>query len=479
LFELSTIFRYLIPKKGEMSSSLISLLSLFIITLVTWLTLVFLSVADGIEQGWVQKLTNIHGKVKVVPNQKYFDSYYYRIDSYKFSSGYTTKNLKEKIDAPVIDFSLNDLDEELPDDFPSPVFDVNQKPINLVQNLFAALEEVKKLTPSMRGDVYDISPAMMRIKIFDRQSGNYQLVSQAAYVMSSEHLKPNFLPSNTQSNTAHVGVYLPKSFETMGAKVHDVGQFSVLNPFSLGGHEETIPFEVVGFYTSGTLQIGPKCIFAPYTFVTKLKHTHGTESADSHLSSGISIDFDGNEDSAVVTKNIEKFLSKYSIQAYFDVIPYTEFSFVKDIFISFQTDRLLYFVISIFILAVASSNIVCVLLMIVFQSRKQIALYSALGASNRSIIKIFAGLGFLLGTIGAVFGLLFAVVTMRYLPFIIENIQIFRGYQNLFSDLIPSTLSMFSVRIVLLGTPILGCIAGFFPALKASRYRPSELLRGV
>jgi ABC-type lipoprotein release transport system permease subunit len=68
---------------------------------------------------------------------------------------------------------------------------------------------------------------------------------------------------------------------------------------------------------------------------------------------------------------------------------------------------------------------------------------------------------------------------MKNLPFILKNLQLFHGYENLFSQSIPTTLSPFSLIVVLIGTPLVAWIAGLIPAAKACRYKPSELLRSL
>ena len=143
MFELKTIYRFIIPRKGEISSSLMSFISLFIITLVTWLSLVFLSLADGIERGWVQRLTSIHGPLKIVPTEAYHSSYYNKIDLYKYDSDYRTKSLREKRTS-VEPLEINaEIDEELPEDFPTPIMNHEGKPVDLLKKVFSVIEGLK------------------------------------------------------------------------------------------------------------------------------------------------------------------------------------------------------------------------------------------------------------------------------------------------------------------------------------------------
>ena len=96
MFEPYIALKYLLPKRKSLSSSIISILSLFVISLVIWLILVFLSVTMGIEKNWITKLTSLNAPLRITPTHNYYDSHYYKIDSISSESNYTIKNLKEK-----------------------------------------------------------------------------------------------------------------------------------------------------------------------------------------------------------------------------------------------------------------------------------------------------------------------------------------------------------------------------------------------
>ena len=56
-------------------------MSVFVISLVVWLVLVFLSITSGIEKNWLSKLTSLHAPIRISPTEEYYQSYYYNIDS--------------------------------------------------------------------------------------------------------------------------------------------------------------------------------------------------------------------------------------------------------------------------------------------------------------------------------------------------------------------------------------------------------------
>src|SRR5262245_40780965 len=98
-------------------------MSVCVISVVVWLVLVFLSVTEGIERNWVEKLTTLNGPLRIQPTEKYFSSYYYQIDQYAQTSGYAPKTIKQKADASLSDPYSPEGDEELPASFPKPDLD--------------------------------------------------------------------------------------------------------------------------------------------------------------------------------------------------------------------------------------------------------------------------------------------------------------------------------------------------------------------
>src|SRR5277367_6791475 len=96
MFELSVALKYLIPRRKQLSVSLIAFLSVGVISLVVWLVLVFLSVTEGIEKNWLSKLTALNAPIRITPTEHYYSSYYYLIDGCSAGSQFSHKNIAEK-----------------------------------------------------------------------------------------------------------------------------------------------------------------------------------------------------------------------------------------------------------------------------------------------------------------------------------------------------------------------------------------------
>src|ERR1700704_6021378 len=96
MFELSVALKYLIPRRRQLSVSIISLISVLVIALVVWLIVVFFSVTNGLEKNWIQKLTALTAPLRITPTEAYYNSYYYQIDSISDASQYNPKTIREK-----------------------------------------------------------------------------------------------------------------------------------------------------------------------------------------------------------------------------------------------------------------------------------------------------------------------------------------------------------------------------------------------
>ena len=117
-FVLSVASKYLLPKRRQLSVSIISLISVLVISLVVWLTIVFMSVTDGVRQNWLKQLITLNAPVQMTPTDAYYSSYFYKIDSVSSSSDYSTRTIGEKLVASLSDPYDPNYDMELPVNFP-------------------------------------------------------------------------------------------------------------------------------------------------------------------------------------------------------------------------------------------------------------------------------------------------------------------------------------------------------------------------
>jgi len=140
------------------------------------------------------------------------------------------------------------------------------------------------------------------------------------------------------------------------------------------------------------------------------------------------------------------------------------------------------FLILMMIVIVAAFNIVSSLFMLVQDKNKDIAVLRTFGVSRRSIMKIFILSGVTIGIIGTIAGVISGVIIAHYVEDIRQVVQILTG-RNLFppemyflSEL-PSEVNPMEVLGIALTAISLSFLATLYPAWKASKTDPVEVLR--
>jgi lipoprotein-releasing system permease protein len=151
-------------------------------------------------------------------------------------------------------------------------------------------------------------------------------------------------------------------------------------------------------------------------------------------------------------------------------------------FAAVQTEKRMMFIILTLIIAVAAFNLVSTLVMTVTDKQPDIAILRTLGASPRSITKIFMIQGALVGILGTIAGVLLGVVVALNIDVIVPFIEHLLGVQFLSPDVylittIPSDLRWPDVFKIGGVSVLLAFVATIYPSWSASRVKPAEALR--
>jgi len=191
MFEISVARKYLTPRWRQLSVSIISLISILVIALVVWLIVVFFSVTRGLEKSWINKLIALTAPVRILPTGAYYDSTYYKIDSFSAASDYMLKSIGEKLQAPQTDPYDPQVDAELPRDIASAMPEKD-----LVKEAFHVLGSI----PGIKANDFEMTASNMRLQLFrkDKKDWSIQNLNQASYIGS-------FDPHNTNLSKTLLG----------------------------------------------------------------------------------------------------------------------------------------------------------------------------------------------------------------------------------------------------------------------------------
>jgi lipoprotein-releasing system permease protein len=140
------------------------------------------------------------------------------------------------------------------------------------------------------------------------------------------------------------------------------------------------------------------------------------------------------------------------------------------------------FIILTLIITVAAFNIISSMIMFVNSKSVDIAVLRAMGASKNSIMRIFFLTGISIGgagtLIGSVVGVLFCynIESIRQFLEKLTNYELFSA-EIYFLTKMPALVDPFEVLQIVLLSFSLSFLASLYPAWKATRILPAEVLR--
>jgi len=145
-----------------------------------------------------------------------------------------------------------------------------------------------------------------------------------------------------------------------------------------------------------------------------------------------------------------------------------------NLFSALKLEKKAMFIILTLIVLVAAFNIASTLIMMVMGKTRDIAILKAMGASNKSIKKIFIFKGLVIGTAGAAIGTCFGFLGC----FILKHYKFIElpGDVYYFTTL-PVQLEVLDVLIIVCSTMLICFLAAIYPANQASRLDPVEAIR--
>ena len=134
------------------------------------------------------------------------------------------------------------------------------------------------------------------------------------------------------------------------------------------------------------------------------------------------------------------------------------------------------------IIAVATFNIVSMMVMVVTDKKTDIAILRTLGMTPKRIVRIFFYQGLSIGFIGILVGTVLGVLLALNIESVISGIETIIGFQFFPKDVFyinrfPSKILMSDVASIMIGAFILVIIAAIYPARRAGKVNISEVLR--
>jgi lipoprotein-releasing system permease protein len=275
------------------------------------------------------------------------------------------------------------------------------------------------------------------------------------------------------------GIVIPKKFRDAGVLVGDRGWLTYAAQTASASHAQRWPVQVAGFYDPGIISAGGSFILGDRHLAAQARAAQQhDEVADSN---GIQLTFNDLAWTSEIQQLLQKKLEERGIAPFWQIETFQDLPQARDLLQQLASERNLFTLLAAMIIAVACSNIVSMLIILVNDKKQEIGILRAMGATTWSVAAIFGCCGALIGLSGSLLGILLALTTLYYLPFLIQVLSQLQG-QELFNPLfygehIPATISYDAILFVCIATGTLSLLAGIIPALRAACIRPAELLR--
>jgi len=151
-------------------------------------------------------------------------------------------------------------------------------------------------------------------------------------------------------------------------------------------------------------------------------------------------------------------------------------------FRAIQIEKTMMFLILSLIIAVAAFNIVSTLVMVVTDKAADIAILRTLGATPNTVLLIFMVQGCVIGLVGTTLGLIGGVSLSLNVDTLVPALESLLGFQFLDASVyyiteLPSDLHWDDVARITTVSFVLSLLATLYPAWRAARTQPAEVLR--
>jgi lipoprotein-releasing system permease protein len=298
-------------------------------------------------------------------------------------------------------------------------------------------------------------------------------ISVRSYLQNDIHkidlIKKGIIDGSLNSfefNTISIGKDLAISLDLLvGEEITLMSTANLQTPFGNLPLQEK--FIISSIFSTGLAEFDQNVIFMPIENATSL-----FELTDLDIDLEI---FLNKPDNAQVIKNeVQNIFTDHYVYSWIDLN--------KSFFGALKVERNVMFIILTLIVIVAAFNIISGLTILVKNKTREIAILRTLGVSKKSIAKIFFIIGFTIGFLatvtGVVIGILFSyyIEEVRILITTIFNVRLFPE-EIYFLSQMPSEINLFYILAISFFSLIITFFATIFPSISAAKLDPIKALK--
>jgi lipoprotein-releasing system permease protein len=244
----------------------------------------------------------------------------------------------------------------------------------------------------------------------------------------------------------------------LGTQVHLMTPVGMAG--SRGGAPKRMPFVLAGVFASGMHEFDAHLVYAALPAAQRLLGLGSSVS-------GVELRLTQADDVAAVGEQLMTALGHYPYRS----LDWRELN--ASIFMALSLQKVVMFLVLAFIVVVAAFNIASTLFMAVVEKGPQIAVLLSLGATRATIMKIFVLEGWLTGIAGTALGALMGLGA----TFALAHMKVSIAADVYMVDALTVSLAPQEVALTIGAALIICHLATLYPALRATRARPIDLLR--
>ncbi len=267
-------------------------------------------------------------------------------------------------------------------------------------------------------------------------------------------------------NTISIGKELAISLDLIvGDEITIMSTSNLQTPFGNLPLQEK--FKISSVFSTGLAEFDQNVIFMPFANANSLFEL-------SELDINLEIFLKKPEKVEQVKNQFIKMFSDHYVYSWTDLN--------KSFFGALKVERNVMFIILTLIIIVAAFNIISGLTILVKNKTKEIAILRTLGISKNSIARIFFLIGFTIGLLATITGVIMGVLFSYYIEEIrilitsIFNISLFPE-EIYFLSQMPSEINLTYILIVSLFSLLITFFATIFPSISAAKLDPIQALK--
>lgn len=246
----------------------------------------------------------------------------------------------------------------------------------------------------------------------------------------------------------------------LGVQVGETIQVIPANDFTLSGTRTIKKIRIAGIFQSGLFEYDSTWIYVSLDAANALSNNN-------HSGTVISVQVKDVDNVSQTADQIRRLLGNS-----FTVIDWQQAN--QQLFSALALERRMGLFVIGLIIAIASLNITSMLILVVVERRRDIAILNALGASRNGVMRLFVIEGAIVGVIGAAVGLALGLVACalgNYYKIVSLPADVY-SISN-----VPLNVHLSEAFLAALVALVLSVVATIYPARAASQTRPIEVLR--